>query len=53
MNKTALAGCLVVAFGVIGFLAGTGVINVAVASGAGLALLLAAGVELNRKRKGQ
>ncbi|MGW0775235.1 hypothetical protein ACWD01_16675 [Streptomyces sp. NPDC002835] len=53
MNKPALAGCLIAAFGVIGFLVGTGVINVAVAGGAGLAVLLAAGVELKRRRKNQ
>ncbi|MFI1200747.1 hypothetical protein ACH4VR_15070 [Streptomyces sp. NPDC020883] len=50
MNKSAVAGCLAVGLAVLGFLTATGTVNIPIATGAGVALFIAAGVEIKRKK---
>ncbi|MFE2141648.1 hypothetical protein ACFXA3_07805 [Streptomyces sp. NPDC059456] len=49
MHKPAVAGCLVAGLAVIGFLTATDVIDTVSAIAVGVALFIAAGVELKRK----
>jgi hypothetical protein len=51
MNKAMVAVCALVAVAVVAFLAMTDVLNYPAAIGVGIALLLAAGLELNRKKR--
>ncbi|MEU6051163.1 hypothetical protein AB0M94_38145 [Streptomyces xanthochromogenes] len=50
MHKPAVVGCLVAGLAVIGFLAATHVLNGVSAVAVGVALFIAAGVELKRKK---
>ncbi|WP_159046115.1 hypothetical protein [Streptomyces sp. WM6372] len=50
MHKPAVAGCLLIGLAVIGFLTAADVMNTVSAIAVGVALFIAAGVELKRKK---